>query len=491
MGKGGAAGTVLNVDPRDPWRDRVGRNGEMTRTRDAEDSARRPQRAREVRRKLKPGPAQSPEEVAASQRARLRAALIDLVEEGGYDAVTVKELARRANISTRDFYKRFRGKDGCLLDTYEDIMLRAARHAAAATKGESDWPERLRRGIAAFARELANDPPAARLAMVEVYAVGRAALERTGSVSARFESMLGDGLAAAPGGGATPSLLLKAIATGLAHVARAHVLAGRENELPDLVDELLKWILAVRSEAIAGLALPDGTAAGFRPVTELSLDGDLGDARRAILATVARLAGRDGYVQLSEPAIRAAALVPRRSFKVHFDGIEASFFAALELLNRSVIEVAERESAPAPDWPSGIHRALAALCAHAARQPTLAQLGFIEVFAPGAEGARQRTRLLEAVAERFRATAPSAQRPGAPAAQASIGAVWGVVHFVVAGGRTDRLPRLAPLLSYLCLAPAIGPRSAVRAINAEQRRLDEEASSVARRPAKKNRRRGV
>jgi hypothetical protein len=60
------------------------------------------------------------------------------------------------------------------------------------------------------------------------------------------------------------------------------------------------------------------------------------------------------------------------------------------------------------------------------------------------------------------------ERPTALAAEASVGAVWAVLHHYATTGRVAELPKLAATVSYLVLAPAIGAERAVEAICAEQ-----------------------
>lgn len=63
--------------------------------------------------KLAPGPGRPASKVAASQRARLQRAMFELVAEKGYDRVTVRELVSKAKVSSRAFYKHFRGVHDC------------------------------------------------------------------------------------------------------------------------------------------------------------------------------------------------------------------------------------------------------------------------------------------------------------------------------------------------------------------------------------------
>jgi AcrR family transcriptional regulator len=63
--------------------------------------------------KLAPGPGRPASKVAASQRARLQRAMFELVAEKGYEQVTVRELVSTAKVSSRAFYKHFRGVHDC------------------------------------------------------------------------------------------------------------------------------------------------------------------------------------------------------------------------------------------------------------------------------------------------------------------------------------------------------------------------------------------
>ena len=75
--------------------------------------------------------------------------------------------------------------------------------------------------------------------------------------------------------------------------------------------------------------------------------------------------------------------------------------------------------------------------------------------------------MIAKLAAMLRRGAPPAQQPSEFAAEASIGAMWGVIHHFVASGRGAQLPIAAPVLSYLALAPALGGAAAVDVILAE------------------------
>ncbi len=396
--------------------------------------------------------------------------MIELVAERGYGAVTVREVVRMAGVSTGTFYEHFADKDACFLRTYGLIVRRSTKQVGAAQKDCHDWRERLQLALCAWADGIAREPQAARLALVEVFAGGGAALEQMRRAEGHYEAMIEQSFAGAPNPVPAPPLVIKGIVAGVHRVARAQLLAGRAHELPGLAGELLEWMLCFRCHAATSLGRLDDLPAPARSDTAtLAIhDGDVRkDDRERILDAAARLAALEGYWQLTVPRIRAAASVSRKRFDRHFEDVQGCFIAALERLTERALAHAVPAGAAARTWPGGLHRALCSLCASIAADPVLARLGFIEVFALGPDGMLCRERIIAGIAESLRISAPAGQRPSELAAEASIGAVWGVVHHHVALGRARQLPSIAGVLSYLALAPAIGAEQAVQAIVAE------------------------
>ncbi|HEX7293995.1 MAG TPA: TetR/AcrR family transcriptional regulator, partial [Solirubrobacterales bacterium] len=402
--------------------------------------------------------------------------MIEIVGERGYRAVTVRELARLAGVSTRAFYEHFDGKEDCFLRTYEVVVQRAAGRIVAAQRGERDWEERLQVAFSAFADEIEGKPHAGRLALVEALAVGPSALEQMRRAEGMFEAMVGESFSQAPDEVATPALIVKGIVAGVGGVARTRLLEDGEEELPNLAEELVEWALSYRCEATAEIGGIDGgpmsmsiageseTSAG----AERESDGALGDERALILSAVAKLAAADGYWQLTVPRIRSAAGVSRRSFDAQFESVEDCFLAALELRVERALSQAKRAYIEAPSWPLGIHRALGALCDRIARDPVLGRLGFSEAFAPGLDSMRRRESIMASISALFRESAPTELRPSELTAEASVAAIWGILHYYVGSGQAQRLGQIVPVLSYLALAPALGAPVAADALLKER-----------------------
>jgi AcrR family transcriptional regulator len=414
--------------------------------------------------KLKPGPGRSAEDVAAHQRGRLQNAMVELLAEHGYNAVAVSTLSKHAGVSKRDFYKHFDSKEECFLATYDNIVSHAVRGILAAAEGEEESCERLRLGFLAFAGQIASSPETARLALVEVFAAGAVAVERMLRTNRLFEDLVARNFALLDGAPQLPPLVVKGIVAGGGRVARARLLSGNPRQLRLDGGELMEWALSFCDEDVVRLPRPE--VAGALPPTT-AVEVPLGDERALILAATARLASKEGYATLTVPRIRAAAGVSRRSFDTHFEGVADCFLATLETLSGRTLSASAPFYLTAEDWASGIQRMIADLCQRLASDPTFASLAFLEVFSPGPEAIQWRSEMIAKLATRLRREAPPAQQPSQFAAEASVGAMWGVIHHFVAIGRGAQLPTVAPVLSYMALAPVLGGATAIEAIVSE------------------------
>lgn len=390
--------------------------------------------------------------------------MVELLAEHGYNAVTVAALAERAHVSKRDFYKHFASKEECFLATYDNIVSNSVRGILAAVEGEEEWRERLRLGFLAFAGQIAGSPQTARLALVEAFAAGAAPVERMLQTNQLFETLVAKNLGLADGPAGLPPLVVKGIVAGCSRVARARLLSGDPRQLRLDGDELIDWALSFCDEGVARLR--DLEVAG-PPLPATAAELPLGDERAMILAATAKLASKEGYATLTVPRVRALAGVSGSSFYRHFDGVADCFLATLKTFSGRTLAAAEPSFRMADDWASGVHRMIAGLCRHLAGDSAFASLAFLEVFSPGSEAIRWRSEMIAKLAEMLRREAPPAQRPTVFAAEASIGAMWGVIHHFVASGRGAQLPIAAPVLSYLALAPAVGGAAAVDAIVAD------------------------
>ncbi|MHB8329134.1 MAG: TetR/AcrR family transcriptional regulator [Acidimicrobiales bacterium] len=110
----------------------------------------------------------SPEAVAASQRARLLAAVTSLVAEEGYAGTTITALARRAGVSPNVFYEHFAGKEECFLAAYDVFVERIVTAINGVIDGAQPWEAFVAGAVGAYLALLQDDPVACRAFVLEV-----------------------------------------------------------------------------------------------------------------------------------------------------------------------------------------------------------------------------------------------------------------------------------------------------------------------------------
>ena len=420
--------------------------------------------------KLKPRPnGPGRERVTRHQRARLHGATVEAVAAKGYPALTVSRLVALAGISRRTFYEHFADREECFLASYDAIVAGAARRAGKAACGEGNRVGRrdgvagLERAFEALAREIAAEPKAAHLALVDVLAAGPAGLERMERTRVAAQRAIAQRVCGPePRGASLPPAVLRGIAGGIWHVARRRLLEGRAQELPSLAGELLQWALDCGSPAGAELPTDAPTVASIA-----SAHGAGGhDPHRLILRTAAELAAREGYEQVSVGRVAHEAGVPEALVVERYGSGEECFLAALELLTAEALAGALRDAQSAPDWPTGVQRAIATLMRRAAHDRAFARIAFVEVLAAGPAGLERGEGLLRSLAELLLRYSPRAQRPSPLAAEAAVGAIWEIIHHHVAQRTVQQLPGLAGCAAYMVLAPAIGAEEALRSVRA-------------------------
>jgi AcrR family transcriptional regulator len=126
------------------------------------------------------------EGVAELQRARIVAAMSELVSERGVGGVTVAHVVTRSGVSRRTFYELFEDREECLLATFEHAVTCAAAAVLPAYKtarrNAGGWEEQTRAALAALLRFLDAEPALGRLLVVDALAAEQRVLEHRARV---------------------------------------------------------------------------------------------------------------------------------------------------------------------------------------------------------------------------------------------------------------------------------------------------------------------
>jgi AcrR family transcriptional regulator len=132
----------------------------------------------EVPEALPRGPHQlTRDEVAQSQRARLMAAMTQLLADKGYAAVTIGELARHAGVSRAAFYEHFDDKEDCLLAAYDRFRVAILESLTGELTEETAYGDFVDRALDGYLGLLEREPMVARAFILEMDAAGPAARE--------------------------------------------------------------------------------------------------------------------------------------------------------------------------------------------------------------------------------------------------------------------------------------------------------------------------
>jgi AcrR family transcriptional regulator len=181
--------------------------------------------------------------VVRSQRERLLDAMAQACAERGYGEVRVADIVRRAGVSRATFYELFRDREECFLAAYDAILAQWLTVISAAYRQEGTWAYRARAAIAAALEFMAAEPAFARMCIVEVLAAGPRAIERYLAAIRILGSLADEAQAYAPAGAVLPSIVGRAAIAGAAGLVRGEILAGRTEQLPALLPDIV-YVLA-------------------------------------------------------------------------------------------------------------------------------------------------------------------------------------------------------------------------------------------------------
>jgi AcrR family transcriptional regulator len=178
--------------------------------------------------------------VAQNQRMRLLAAMVRLLPECGYPALTIGQLTGEAGVSRAAFYGQFSGKEDCFLAAYEVASRWLCERVGTAVAGIDDWEERIRVGATEALRLLAANEPIAHLLAVEAYRAGEAARDCQQTMLGRFAAALRD---APPRGREIPGEIADLLLGGIVSLVARYVSSGRPDELTEATAPLVEYLL--------------------------------------------------------------------------------------------------------------------------------------------------------------------------------------------------------------------------------------------------------
>jgi AcrR family transcriptional regulator len=163
--------------------------------RSSEDAPLTSERARRAEGRLPSGRSDLPRQmIVKSQRERIVDATAAIVAEKGLQALTIPEIARRANVSNQTFYDIYASKHEAFLGAQKVGMHQALLVAVDAYEQQaSDWPRAIAAGARALIEYLASEPAHAHLTLVDTFAACPEAIEIRNAGMRGFAAYLAPG----------------------------------------------------------------------------------------------------------------------------------------------------------------------------------------------------------------------------------------------------------------------------------------------------------
>jgi AcrR family transcriptional regulator/DNA-binding MarR family transcriptional regulator len=194
--------------------------------------------------RLRPGPqGLQREHVSDIQRARMLAAMTLVAGEQDVGEATVAHVVERAGVSRRTFYELFTDIEQCLLKAIEDGIGRARARVLDAYDPAAPWAKRIRAGLIALLELFDEEPPLARLLIVESLARGQRTLQYRRQALEPLIAALEEGRKPGGSAGGPPALTGEALIGGALGLLHAHITSADPEPLLGLTNQLMSLIV--------------------------------------------------------------------------------------------------------------------------------------------------------------------------------------------------------------------------------------------------------
>jgi AcrR family transcriptional regulator len=202
------------------------------------------ERARRAEGRLPSGRSDLPREaIVTNQRERIVDATAAIVAEKGLAALTIPEIARRANVSHQTFYDIYPSKHDAFLGAQKIGMHQALSVGVAAWEAKMpDWPSAIAHGLRAVIDYLVSEPAHAHLSIVDTFGASPETIEARDEILRAFATYFTPGYEHAPGI-EVPAIAAEAVVGGGWQMLHHYVENDRINELPGASPQIAYLLL--------------------------------------------------------------------------------------------------------------------------------------------------------------------------------------------------------------------------------------------------------
>jgi AcrR family transcriptional regulator len=179
----------------------------------------------------------------ANQHQRILAAVADLVSAHGYQGTSIASIVKRAGVARVTFYDNFENREAALLAVFDNAVADAHKDIRRAVEGLDAWPDQLRAGLNALLEYIRSMPAVARTCIVESLTAGPRSLERFETAIQSFIPAIRRGREWFPEAPQMPDTLEESLLGGVVWMIHHRLLAGETEQIPDLLPEMLEFVL--------------------------------------------------------------------------------------------------------------------------------------------------------------------------------------------------------------------------------------------------------
>lgn len=173
--------------------------------------------------------------VVRNQQMRIIDAMAKTTVRKGYAATSVADIIAEAGVSRRTFYEHYRSKLDCFLTAVDAVVGGIIARVEAEYYKPGKWSDRFRDGLATLLDIMRREPEFARLTLVESLSAGPEARRAYQRTLDRFAGFFDEAAAASPFADDLPDGLPDIIVSGLVGVLYRAIVAGRTDQLPELL----------------------------------------------------------------------------------------------------------------------------------------------------------------------------------------------------------------------------------------------------------------
>ena len=423
----------------------------------------------------------------STQRERLVAGVVAVANRDGYAGANIAALIAEAGVSRPTFYDYFADRDECFVAAFQNAHEALAGEIRRAVE-RTGTKRPAGAAIGALVEFASARPAMARFLMSEVLAGGPEVLDARDRGIDELARLV-EGAEAKVLGAQVPDFSARAMLGAVQRLVGARLRRGLVDR-DRLREELLAWLssyerpsdgqrwreptaLSVVTPSAAGADARLSAPAALGPGRPRMSAGEVAENhRQRLVFAAARLAARQGYAATTITEVAERAGLDRRAFYEVFADKRELFMAVHEFGFQRLLAVTAGAFFAGASWPQRIWAGVKGLSEFLESNPAIAHVGFVEAYAVGPGAVQRLEDSVSAFAvflqEGYRHE-PKAAAPSALALEAMVLAVFEIIYRQARERARPRLTGLTPQMTFITLAPFLGPDSADETIDGEMK----------------------